>query len=242
MDLMTRKQGKGETVADFINGLQLLARRAYANNLPKRQEVIMDRLRDGLATPSLRHVFDACEEEAVPLSFLELQHRLIHRESRDEPGRYRSQLLNQGTPKDPKPSGKPQASGDTVLLCEALKGMQLVQRPAVTSNSPGVPVKPKHELGCWECGDQSHIRRDCPIVKPRGAYGNGCWECGDDNHRRRDCPRVPPEERARLNERFAAWQQELKSRGSAPRRGRGGGRGATKNPTSGSSTRGQGNL
>jgi len=46
-DLMTRKQGKGETVADFINGLQLLARRAYANNLPKRQEVIMDRLRDG---------------------------------------------------------------------------------------------------------------------------------------------------------------------------------------------------
>ena len=243
-DLMTRKQGKGETVADFINGLQLLARRAYANNLPKRQEVIMDRLRDGLATPSLRHVFDACEEEAVPLPFLELQHRLIHRESRDEPERYRSQLLNQGTPKDPKPkpSGKPQASGDTVLLCEALKGMQLVQRPAVTSNSPGVPVKPKHELGCWECGDRNHIQRDCPIVKQRGGDGDGCWECGDDNHRRRDCPRVPPEERARLNERFAAWQQEFKSRGSAPGRGRGGGRGATKNPTSGSSTRGQGNL
>ena len=169
-ELMNRRQGRRETVADFINDLQLLGRRAYADNTSKRKEVIMDRLRDGLSTPSLRQCFDACEEyEDMP--FLAIQNHLIHRESRDEPEKYRasvaSSLCHPGGHDQPNDSEPREEGTDTVLLLvETLKGLQLSQRPlAEPATDPRFPPRTEYfgQAGvCWQCGSQHHMRRDCP--------------------------------------------------------------------------------
>lgn len=44
---------------------------------------------------------------------------------------------------------------------------------------------------CFICKEQGHIARQCPD-NPRGLYPNGgaCRECGDVTHLKRDCPKV----------------------------------------------------
>jgi hypothetical protein len=220
--LMSRRQGSKEPVADFINDLQLLARRAYANDTAKRKEVIMDRLRDGLATPSLRQCFDACEEDG-DMPFLALQNRLIHRESRDEPGKYRAavtpalrhhggsgQQNHVSTPKKPEKVAADAAN----LLVETLRGMQLFQQQPAAG--PKLPPRTRFH-------------------RKEGV----CWQCGAEGHLRRDCPKLTEGERQLLRAR-SARSKAAPSSGDRSRHGRG--KNTTTPPASGTSTRGQGNA
>jgi hypothetical protein len=84
--LISRYQGRKETVTDSINDLQLLARCAYTVDTSKPMEVIMDRIHDGLAASRLRQCFETCTDEDLP--FLAKQKRQIHRVCRDKPKQY----------------------------------------------------------------------------------------------------------------------------------------------------------
>ncbi len=220
--LMTRTQGKKETVADYINDLQLLARRAYADDMAKRQEVVMDRLRDGLATPSLRQCFDACEEEEGEIPFMVLQSRLIHRESRDEPERYRAQLLSAPSgsgasgqqnatvanskekQRKRRPSSEAGTSEDIRRIKETLSSLQLTVSSGGFTRAP-VPARDTKYFNqkdvCWQCGSPDHVRRHCPdLSEPERRYLREVWSRRKEPHQnRRDPPsgrhdttRLPP--------------------------------------------------
>ncbi|XP_077295917.1 uncharacterized protein LOC143918092 [Arctopsyche grandis] len=47
---------------------------------------------------------------------------------------------------------------------------------------------------CFICKEQGHISRQCPD-NPRGLYpkGGGCRECGDVTHLKKDCPKIVKE-------------------------------------------------
>jgi hypothetical protein len=86
-ELLTRKQGAKESVRDFISQLRFLARKAYGQDLEKREAAVVKRLELGLGTPSLRRTYgDMIGQPGVKLSVLTAE--LVRRESRDDPGRY----------------------------------------------------------------------------------------------------------------------------------------------------------
>ena len=48
---------------------------------------------------------------------------------------------------------------------------------------------PADAAGCYNCGAQGHIKRDCPVAMVAGAGpGGGCFHCGRAGHIKRDCP------------------------------------------------------
>ncbi|XP_015786368.1 probable ATP-dependent RNA helicase vasa-like [Tetranychus urticae] len=62
--------------------------------------------------------------------------------------------------------------------------------------------------GCFKCGEDGHMSRECPTGggSSRGGGGKGCFKCGEDGHMSRECP----------------------TGGGSPRGGGGGGRGCFK--------------
>jgi hypothetical protein len=57
-ELLTRKQGSKESVRDFLNQLMFLARKAYGEDLEKREAAVFKHIELGLASASLRRTFD----------------------------------------------------------------------------------------------------------------------------------------------------------------------------------------
>jgi hypothetical protein len=99
-----------------------------------------------------------------------IQNRLIHRESRDEPEKYRATVassLCRPSGHDQSNDSEPTEEGTDIilLLMETLIGLQLSQRPlAESATDPKFPPRTEHfgQAGvCWQCGSQYHNRRDC---------------------------------------------------------------------------------
>ncbi len=86
-ELLSRKQGPKESVREFISQLRFLARKAYGQDLERREAAVIKRLELGLASASLRRTFDDMYGQPG-VTFAVLTGELIRRESRDEPARY----------------------------------------------------------------------------------------------------------------------------------------------------------
>ena len=81
-ELLIRKQGNKESVRDFITQLMYLARKAYGQDIEKREATVLKRLELGLFSASLRRTFDELMlEPGMTLSIL--QAALVQRETRD---------------------------------------------------------------------------------------------------------------------------------------------------------------
>ncbi|XP_052771757.1 tudor domain-containing 6-like [Mya arenaria] len=63
-------------------------------------------------------------------------------------------------------------------------------RPEV-SRGQGSNVRPANRRGCFNCGDESHMRNECPKSQMRneGPSNQGCFNCGDKSHTRKNCPK-----------------------------------------------------
>jgi transcription elongation factor SPT6 len=62
-------------------------------------------------------------------------------------------------------------------------------------NNRGGGDRPK---GCFNCGEDGHMSRDCPNPKKERTGGDrpkGCFNCGEEGHMSRDCPN-PKKERS----------------------------------------------
>ena len=68
---------------------------------------------------------------------------------------------------------------------QRMKGPSQPQVPA-SATSQAVPQIRK----CYNCGDPSHIRPDCPHLQSAPQVRK-CYNCGDPSHIRPDCPHPP---------------------------------------------------
>ena len=228
-ELLTRKQGPKESVRDFINQLMFLARKAFGQDIERREAAVLKRIELGLSSASLRRTFDdLIMLPGVTLSVINAE--LVKRESRDEPGRYHQFVAQE---REAENSRKPQngkAAKDPELAMSSNGGQE-----GQVNLAPAKPVG----RGALRGGASVRGRG-----RGRGAGGRGeaggtsaavngdqaCWNCGSMEHWRTDCPTATEEE-------IASWKLQSgvqrSRRGRPYRRGtrqRGGGRG--KPPTS----------
>ncbi len=88
---MTHKQGSKESVRNFINQLMFLARKAFGQDLPRREAAVLKRLDLGLVTLLLRRTFDDLMSPRVTLMMITSE--LMRRESQDELSRYQQYII-----------------------------------------------------------------------------------------------------------------------------------------------------
>ena len=42
--------------------------------------------------------------------------------------------------------------------------------------------------GCFKCGEEGHMSRECPSAGGGGGGGGACHKCGEEGHMARECP------------------------------------------------------
>jgi ribosomal protein L15 len=211
-ELLTRKQGNKESVRDFLSQLMFLARKAYGQDIAKREAAVLKRLELGLSSASLRRTYD--DLMLVPgVSLSLLQAELVRRESRDDPERYQTFMAQERGAENAK---KPQHPSAKSIAKE------LLAQQATESSQGEVNVakeNPKGE-GARKTGGKASRGRgrgrggsagSGGAGRGRGAGGEApegaCWKCGNSGHIRTRCPEASEKEieawKARHRQRLA---------------------------------------
>ncbi len=228
-DLLARKQGPKESVRDFISQLKFLARKAYGQDLERREAAVLKRLELGLGSASLRHAFDDMMlQPGMTLSVVTAE--LVRRESRDDPARYQQFLTQEKeTENAQKPNNLSQADrireiAREVLLAQktAAEGSETVNVAAESKGASaprGGPARRGRGRGRGSGGrsDQQRTNRD-------GEGRDVCWNCDQTGHFRTDCPRATNEEKDEWRWQAERARKTRERRKFAGRGGRGSGK------------------
>jgi len=218
-ELLTRKQGNKESVRDFLNQLMFLARKAYGQDLEKREAAVLKRIELGLASASLRRTFDdLILIPGVTLSVINAE--LVKRESRDEPGKYQQFVVQEQAAESARKPNNPPAATLAKEIASELVGQQggaegqVNLAPAVTPAESGTGRDQTAAAGRGQ-GRASGAAEGKPVGKPSGEPA--CWNCGEKGDFRSSCPQATEED---LKEWKALRRgNKTGSRGSRRRRG-----------------------
>jgi len=237
-ELLTRKQSAKESVRDFISQLRFLARKAYGQDLEKREAAVVKRLELGLGTPSLRRTYDdMIGQPEVTLSVLTAE--LVRRESRDDPGRYSQfvaqerEVENNKKPNNPSTANQVREIVQEVLLAQN-GGEEGGATGGINTTLAGKPQGASAPRGGSAARGRGRGRGGRGRSAGRGAVRSGgdpevvCWNCDQVGHYRTSCPRASAEEKEEWQEQA---NQARKTRAQRQMSGRGGrGSGPAKEP------------
>jgi len=218
-ELLVRKQGNKESVRDFITQLMYLARKAYGQDIEKREAAVLKRLELGLFSASLRRTFDELMlEPGMTLSIL--QAALVQRETRDDPGKYQTYITQEREAENAK---KPQHSSAANIAKEVVKevtskvhGSETVESASALFTAP--QNRPfDNRLGSGRGRGSARGRGRGSTTRGGGSAGPGrgtdlsevvCWKCENTGHYRTSCPQASQEELQLWNEAFRKKRDE----------------------------------
>ncbi|KAH7819494.1 RNA-binding region RNP-1 domain-containing protein [Monocercomonoides exilis] len=113
---------------------------------------------------------------------------------------------------------------------EAIREMdkkEMFGRTITVEESHSKPGERSSRTGCYNCGSQDHISRDCPEPPRRAPRSVGCFNCGKPGHLARDCPEPHNSNRpwmrdsrepSRRGYRSRSRSHSYRSRSRSPRR------------------------
>jgi hypothetical protein len=214
-ELLTRKQGPKESVRDFINQLMFLARKAFGQDLERREAAVLKRIELGLSSASLRRTFDdLIMLPGVTLSVINAE--LVKRESLNEPGRYHQFVAQEREAENSKKPQNNKAAKESELVVQGNGGQEgQVNLAPAKSVGRGVSRGGASVRGRGR-GRGAGGRGEAGGTSAAVSGDQGCWNCGSLEHWRTDCPTATAEE-------IATWKLQNLQRS---RRGRPYGRGA----------------
>ena len=228
-ELLSRKQGPKESVREFIAQLRFLARKAYGQDLEKREAAMIKRLELGLASASLRRTFDDMYGQPG-ITFAVLTGELIRRESRDEPARYQQFITQEKVDENAKKPNNPSIAAQAKQI---VKEVLLAQQGAVAEGqqakgNAGAAASQKRGAsrngGARGRGRGRGQRRGGATRAEPGKGGGSdkivCWNCDQQGHYRTDCPTATPDQKkewqkAAENAKRVRAQRPAKEQGQA---------------------------
>ena len=213
-ELLVRKQGPKESVRDFTSQLMFLARKAYGQDVRKREAAVLKRIELGLNSASLRRTFDEVTVRPVGLSVLVQE--LVRRESRDDPGKYQTFITQE---KEKENAAKPRTppTANVVRLQDVLDAKETSQTSAEVNAASEMPGKKETAASAKKKRPQRRDRRsgtagDGKEGPSRGRAGFECWKCGLLGHSRWLCPKATHED-------IDAWRAQDAERQRAAKKG-----------------------
>ena len=81
--------------------------------------------------------------------------------------------------------------------------------------SKNCPKKKAKTMKCYNCGEEGHSSKDCP--QPKKERNNKCFNCGEEGHRSHDCPH--PHKKEKTNKCFKCGAEDHQSRDCPNNRG-----------------------